>query len=130
MLWCRYDVISCTLWLEVAASTGDTMPLITGGSSMGMQENWATTLYFLSCRTNSQGFYMNFILFDFESLDLPYLPADRSNFDVHGALDDEQVRVQRRILVNCHLYYIILITSLIHIKSIIAIDQVKSYYTV
>ena len=76
-------------------------------------------------------FLYEFHAFRFESLDLPYLPADRSDFDVHGALDDEQVRVQRRILVsNCYLYYIILITSLIHNKSIIAINQVKSYYTV
>ncbi len=51
-------------------STGDTMPLITGGSSMGMQENWATTLYFLICETNSQGLCMSFMLFDLKSLDL------------------------------------------------------------
>ena len=75
-------------------------------------------------------FLYEFHAFRFESLDLPYLPADRSDFDVHGALDNEQVRVQRRMLVNCHLYYIILISSLIHIKSIKAINQVKSDYTV
>jgi hypothetical protein len=28
----------------------------------------------------------------FESLDLPHLPADRSNFDVHGALLDDKVQ--------------------------------------
>ncbi len=32
-----------------------------------------------------------FHAFRFESLDLPPLPADRSNFDVHGALEDEKV---------------------------------------
>ena len=28
----------------------------------------------------------------FESLDLPLLPADRSDFDVHGALLDDKVQ--------------------------------------
>ncbi len=50
-----------------ALEPGDTMPLITGGSSMGMQENWATTLYFLICETNSQRFCMSFMLFDLEA---------------------------------------------------------------
>ena len=30
--------------------------------------------------------------FRFDSLDLPPLPADRSDFDVHGALEDDKVR--------------------------------------
>jgi hypothetical protein len=30
--------------------------------------------------------------FLFESLDLPPLPADRSDFDVHGALEDAQIQ--------------------------------------
>ena len=30
----------------------------------------------------------------FESLDLPPLPADRSNFDVHGALEDDKVKTK------------------------------------
>ena len=29
----------------------------------------------------------------FESLDPPPLPADRSNFDVHGALEDDKVKI-------------------------------------
>ncbi len=29
---------------------------------------------------------------DDESLDLPFLPSDRSDFDVHGALLDDKVR--------------------------------------
>jgi len=29
----------------------------------------------------------------FESLDLPPLPADRSDFDVHGALLDDKVQI-------------------------------------
>ncbi len=40
-------------------------------------------------------FLYEFHAFRFESLDLPPLPADRSDFDVHGSLKDEQVRVQR-----------------------------------
>ncbi len=42
-------------------------------------------------------FLNEFHAFRFESLDLPPLlvPADRSDFDVHGALKDEQVRVKR-----------------------------------
>jgi hypothetical protein len=36
-------------------------------------------------------FLFEFHAFRFESLDLPPLPADRSDFDVHGALEDEQV---------------------------------------
>ncbi len=28
----------------------------------------------------------------FESLDPPFIPADKSDFDVHGALADEKVR--------------------------------------
>ncbi len=35
-------------------------------------------------------FLYEFHDFRFESLDLPPLPADRSDFDVHGALGDEQ----------------------------------------
>ncbi len=31
-------------------------------------------------------------MYRFESLDLPQLPADRSDFDVHGALLDDKVQ--------------------------------------
>ena len=31
----------------------------------------------------------------FESLDLPPLPADRSNFNVHGALEDDKVNISK-----------------------------------
>ena len=105
MLWCRYDVISCTLWLEVADSAGyDALDhrRIKHGDA-GKLDNYPI-LSFLPDKFAR--FLYEFHAFRFESLDLPYLPADRSDFDVHGALDDEQVRVQRRILVNCH--YIIL----------------------
>ncbi len=36
-------------------------------------------------------FLYEFHNFRFESLDLPPLPADQSDFDVHGALEDAQV---------------------------------------
>ncbi len=36
-------------------------------------------------------FLYEFHAFRFENLDLPPLPADRSDFDVHGALEDAQV---------------------------------------
>ncbi len=37
-------------------------------------------------------FLREFHAFRFENLDLPPLPADRSDFDVHGALSDKQVQ--------------------------------------
>ena len=36
-------------------------------------------------------FLFEFHDFRFESLDLPLLPADRSDFDVHGAREDDKV---------------------------------------
>ena len=36
-------------------------------------------------------FLLEFHAHLFESLDLPFLPADRSDFDVHGALLDDKV---------------------------------------
>ena len=55
-------------------------------------------------------FLYEFHAFRFESLDLPPLPADRSDFDVHEALKDEQVRVQRLLqyllaIVVCNILY-------------------------
>ena len=54
----------------------------------------------------------------FESLNLPPLPADRSNFDVHGALEDDKVKTK-----ECYALfvrdYMIRIMSLICIISII-----------
>jgi hypothetical protein len=36
-------------------------------------------------------FLFEFNAHQFESLDLPMLPADRNDFDVHGALEDDKV---------------------------------------
>ncbi len=42
---------------------------------------------------NFARFLFEFHGFRFESFDLPLLPADQSNFDVHGALEDDKVQV-------------------------------------
>ncbi len=58
----------------------------------------------------SARFLYEFHAFRFERLDLPPLPTDLSDFDVHGALKDEQVRVQRLLqyllaIVVCNILY-------------------------
>jgi hypothetical protein len=58
---------------------------------MVMQGNWATIRSSLCFQINSPGFSLNFMIIEFLSLDLPPLPADRSDFDVHGVLEDAQV---------------------------------------
>jgi hypothetical protein len=80
-------------------------------------------------------FLYEFHAFRFESLDLLPLPADRSDFDVHGALKDEQVRVERLLqyllaIVVCNRLYLLCHVSPIHIIYIIAINSVIVYYTV
>ena len=54
----------------------------------------------------------------FESLDLPPLQAGRSNFDVHGALEDDKVKT-KECYALCVSDYIIRIMTLICIISII-----------
>ena len=49
----------------------------------------------------------------FESLDLPVLPADRSDFDVHGALMDDKV----------------LIMYIMHITTLIIFKYYYTFYT-
>ena len=46
----------------------------------------------------------------FESLDLPPLPADRSNFDVHGALEDDKVKTKECCALCVRDYIIRIIT--------------------
>ena len=43
-------------------------------------------------------FLFEFHAFRFESIDPPLLHADRSNFDVHGALEDDQVKTHSLFL--------------------------------
>jgi hypothetical protein len=44
-------------------------------------------------------FLFEFHAFRFESLDLPPLPADRSDFDVHGALEDDKVKTKIKLCI-------------------------------
>ena len=55
----------------------------------------------------------------FESLDLPLLPADRSDFDVHGALEDDKVKTEIMICIIHIIQCIIRIITHISIISII-----------
>jgi hypothetical protein len=61
----------------------DTMPLITARSSTGMLVRWEPTPSSLCYLLNSLGFCLSFTLVD--------LPDDWSQFDVHGALEDDKV---------------------------------------
>ena len=54
----------------------------------------------------------------FESLDLPPLPADRSDFNVHGALEDGKAKT-KYCYVLCVREYIISVIKLVYIISII-----------
>ena len=65
-------------------------------------------------------FLYEFHAFRFESLDLPPLPADRSDFDVHEALKDEQVRVPRLLqyllaIVVCNILYLLFCLYILYI---------------
>ncbi len=68
------------------------MPLNTAKSSKGMLVHWVPMLSFLCCPIKSLGFCVEFHSVRFESLDLPILPDDRSQFDVHCALEDDNVK--------------------------------------
>ena len=46
-------------------------------------------------------FLFEFHAVQFESLDLPLLPADSSDFDVHCALEDDKVKTEQQ---SCVLY--------------------------
>ena len=52
-------------------------------------------------------FLYEFHSYRFESLDLLPLPADRSNFDVHGALEDDQVHCRHPVyhIIHYYIYY-------------------------
>ena len=53
-------------------------------------------------------FLFEFHAHRFESLDLPFIPADRSDFDVHGALLDDKVHEYVILCSVCtlNMYYI------------------------
>ena len=50
-------------------------------------------------------FLFEFHGFRFESLYLPLLPADRINFDVHRALEDDQVKTHHLYFYINYIYY-------------------------
>jgi hypothetical protein len=75
----RYVVTSCTSWW----AAGDSMPLITAKSGREMLASWARMKFSLFCLTSLRGFCSFFTLI--------FLPADRCDFDVHGALLDDKV---------------------------------------
>ena len=66
-------------------------------------------------------FLFEFHAVQFESLDLPLLPADRSDFDVHGALEDDKVRTEKHCCVlniYCYVLYI-----LFHLYALTQLNQ-------
>ncbi len=87
----RYDGISCTHWSGAEANMAGTMPLITARSSKEMLVSWEPILSSLLPDKFAR------VLFAFhsgrlESLDVPILPDDRSQFDVYCALEDDKVK--------------------------------------
>ena len=71
-------------------------------------------------------FLYEFHDFRFSGLDLPPLPADRSDFDVHGAIDNDQVWILLYLFASKY----ILIIAIIVIFSIIVIICIKIIWTV
>ena len=86
----RYGVISCTHWWEAEGSMGGVTPWITARSIRKTLASWAITPSVLPDKFAR--FLFEYHSHHFESLDLPELPADRSDFDVHGALLDDKVQ--------------------------------------
>jgi hypothetical protein len=77
-------------WVQVASTTG-LMPLNTGKSS---RVSRLVEKLPHPCCAAGQGckvFLFEFHSFRFLGLDLPPLPADRSDFDVHGAIMNDEV---------------------------------------
>ena len=66
-------------------------------------------------------FLYEFHDFRFSGLDLPPLPADRSDFDVHGAINNDQVWILLYLFASKY----ILIIAIIVIFSIIVIICIK-----
>ena len=62
--FCRYDGISCTLWLGAEARMAVSMHLITARSRTGMLVHWVSMQSSLCCQTNSQGFCLSITLVD------------------------------------------------------------------
>ena len=64
-------------------------------------------------------FLFEFHAFRFKSLALPPLPADRSDLDVHGALEDDKVKTKINLCIVWIKHYIICIIDFVSIITII-----------
>jgi len=72
-------------------SMGDSMLLITAKSGTEVLSDWAHMTFSLFCPTSLRGFCSSFTVIDLKASIIPVLPADRSDFDVHWALEDDKV---------------------------------------
>ena len=70
-------------------------------------------------------FLFEFHSVQFESLDLPPLPADRSNFDVHGALEDDKVNISKGLYYTYYYTYM----YYIHYSLFVRFVNVVLYFT-
>ena len=84
----RCGDISCTRWWVAEDRKGDLMRWITEKLSTETPASWANMT---SLHDKFVRFLYEFHDFRFSCLDLPPLPADRSDFDVHGAINNDQV---------------------------------------
>ena len=86
--FCRYDGISCTLWLGDGGYDALDYRKIKNGNA-GPLGIYAI----LSVLPDKFArFLLEYHSYRFETLDLPMIPDDRSQFDVHGALEDDKVK--------------------------------------
>ena len=66
----------------------------------------------------------------FSSLDLPPLPADRSDFDVHGAIDNDQVWIHSICLPVITVLLVVVIIVIIDFICIIVLIALDLWVTV
>jgi hypothetical protein len=105
---------------------GDSMPLITAKSGREMLASW--TYDILSVLPDKFArFLFEFHAHRFESLNLPFLSGDTSDFDVHCALLDDKVHeyvilltlilsfLWKCVRIGCYFIHIIRIMHIMHI---------------
>ena len=71
-------------------------------------------------------FLFEFHYVRFERLDLPLLPADSSDFDVHCALEDDKVKTEKHcsvLNIYCYVLYI-----LFHLYALSQLSIILGYY--
>ena len=88
----RYVVISCTQWWEVEGIMGGYATLDCRKIHQGNAGKLGNYPILSVLPDKFARFLFEYHSHRFESLDLPQLPADRSDFDVHGALLDDKVQ--------------------------------------